>query len=143
MPANGLNTGIDHKIVFTDASGIQNFVIIESFSAKEDATTDKVVAMDGTVRHPKFHLGWSGSFVLQRDDNSMDRYIALQEAAYYRGTDQVPMTITETITEANGVVSKYQYTNVVVTLGDAGTWSGTEIVKQSVSFEASRKILLQ
>lgn len=143
MPANGLNTGIDHKIVFTDATGVLQYAILESFSAKEDATTDKVVAMDGTVRHPKFHQGWSGSFVLERSDNVMDKYIALQEASYYRGVDQIPMTITETITEINGTVSKYQYTNVVVTLDDAGTWSGTEIVKQSISFQASRKILLQ
>lgn len=142
MPANGLNTGIDHKIVFTDATGVLQYAILESFSAKEDATTDKVIAMDGTVRHPKFHQGWSGTFVLQRDGNVMDRYIALQEASYYRGVDQIPMTITETITEADGSVSKYQYTNVVVLLGDAGTWSGTEIVKQSISFEASRKVLL-
>lgn len=143
MPANGLNTGIDHKIVFTDATGVQQFVILESFTAKEDATTDKVVAMDGTVRHPKFHQGWSGSFVLERSNNTLDRYLALQEASYYRGIDQVPMTITETITEVDGAVTKYQYTNVVIYLSDGGTWSGTEIIRQNVTFEASRKLLLQ
>lgn len=142
MPANGLSTGIDHKLVFNDVNGVQNFMIIESFSAKEDATTNKEIAIDGNVRHPKFHQGWSGSFTLQRNNNNMDRYIALQEAAYYRGVDQVPMTISETITEVDGTVTKYQYTNVVIVLGDAGTWSGTDIVKQNVSFEASRKNLL-
>jgi hypothetical protein len=142
MPANGLNTGIDHKIVFTDINGVRQFIIIENFTSKEDAVMDKVVAMDGNVRHPKFHEGWSGSFTLQRTNNVMDNYIALQEASYYLGTDQIPMTITETITEPDGSTNQYQYTNVVVALEDAGNWSGTEIVRQRVSFMASRKIEL-
>jgi len=139
MAANGLSTGIDHKLTFTDINGVQNFVILENFTAKEDATTDKVVAMDGTVRHPKFHVGWSGSFSLQRSSNVMDNYFALQEASYYQGVDQLPMTITETITEPSGVVSTYQYTNVVIVFDDAGNWSGTEIVRQRISFLASRR----
>lgn len=139
MAANGLSTGIDHKLTFTDINGVQNFVILENFTVKEDATMDKVVAMDGTVRHPKFHVGWSGSFTLQRASNVMDNYIALQEASYYQGTDQLPITITETISEPSGVVSTYQYTNVVIVLDDAGNWSGTEIVRQRISFMASRR----
>jgi len=142
MPANGLSTGIDSKLSFVDINGVQRFLIIESINAKEDATTGKVIAMDGTVRHPKFHEGWSGSFMLQRSDNSMDNYIALQEASYYQGADQVPMTITQTITEVDGSISQYQYTNVVINLDDSGTWTGTDIVKQSVSFMASRKLEL-
>jgi hypothetical protein len=142
MPLNGLTSGIDHKLVFTDINGVENFTIIENFNSKEDATTDKVVAMDGTVRHPKFHQGWSGSFVLERNSNFMDNYIAAQEASYYEGLDQIPITITETITENDGTVSQYQYTNVVIYLEDAGNYSGTEIVKQNATFMASRKLQL-
>jgi hypothetical protein len=142
MPANGLSTGIDHKLTFRDINGVQQFVIIESFMAKEDASIGKEIAMDGLVRHPKFHQGWSGSFVLQRSNNVMDHYIALQEAAYYRGVDQIPMTITETITETDGSISQYQYTNVVINLEDAGNWSGNEIAKQRIAFNASRRLEL-
>lgn len=142
MPANGLSTGIDHKLVFTDINGVQQFVIIESFTAKEDAVIGKEIAIDGTVRHPKFHQGWSGSFTLERSNNVMDNYIALQEASYYRGIDQLPMTITETITETNGNISQYQYTNVVLSLDNAGNWSGTEIAKQQITFNASRRLEL-
>ncbi len=139
MPANGLSVGIDHKLTFNDISGVKNFVILESFTAKEDANVGKEIGMDGNVRHPKFHQGWSGSFTLQRSNNVMDQYIALQEASYYRGVDQIPMTITETITETDGSISQYQYTNVVIMLEDAGNWSGTEVAKQRVSFFASRR----
>ncbi len=142
MAANGLSTGIDHKLVFNDINGVENFVIIENFTSKEDAVVGKEIAMDGTVRHPKFHEGWSGSFTLQRTSNFADNYFALQEAAYYLGIDQLPMIITETITEPDGSINQYQYTNVVLALEDAGNWSGTEIVKQRISFMASRKLEL-
>lgn len=142
MPLNGLSSGIDSKITFTDINGVQNFTIIENFTSKEDATTDKIVAMDGSVRHPKFHQGWSGSFTLERNSNFMDNYIAAQEAAYYQGLDQIPVTITQTITENNGTVSQYQFTQCVLYLEDAGNYSGTEIVKQNVSYVSSRKLQL-
>jgi hypothetical protein len=142
MPLNGLSSGIDHKLTFTDVNGVQNFTIIENFTSKEDAVTDKLIAMDGTVRHPKFHQGWSGTFMLERNSDFMDAYIAVQEAAYYQGLDQVNLTIQETIQENDGTVSQYQYIQVVITLEDAGTYSGTEIVKQNVTFAASRKLQL-
>ncbi len=142
MPLNGLTSGIDCKITFTDVNGVENFTIIESFNAKEDATVGKEIGMDGTVRHPKFHQGESGSFSFQRNDAFLDNYIAAQEASYYLGADQLPLTISQTITESDGSVSQYQYTNVVITLEDMGNYSGTEIVKQKVSFMASRKLRL-
>lgn len=142
MPLDGLTSGIDHKITFTDVNGVETFALIESFTSKEDAVTDKLIQMDGNVRHPKFHQGWSGSFVLQRNSDFTDAYFAAQESSYYQGIDQIPLTITETIQENNGTVSQFQYSQVVITLDDAGSYSGTEIVKQRVSFMAARKFQL-
>ena len=139
MPANGLNYGIDVKITFTDATGVQQFAILESFSAAENANAPEKVAIDGTTRFPKFHFGWKGSFVFQRNSNVLDNYIALQEAQYYLGVDQLPGTITQTITENNGAISQFTYSNVVLVLEDAGHWSGTDIVMETFSFQASRK----
>ena len=142
MPLDGLTSGIDHKLVFTDVNGVENFQLIESFTSKEDATVDKLIQMDGNVRHPKFHVGWSGSFVLERNGAFTDAYFAAQEAAYYQGIDQQDITILETIQENDGTVSQWQYQRVVLTLEDAGNFSGTEIVKQNISFMAARKIQL-
>lgn len=140
MPLNGLISGIQSKISFIDADGVQNFTVLESFSAKEDATVSKYIAMDGTVRHEKFHSGWSGTCMFERNDNFLDRYIAAQESAYYLGLNQLPLTITQTITENNGDVTQYQYINAVLVLDDAGTYTGTDIAKQSVSYQASRRL---
>lgn len=140
MPVDGLDSGIQHKVSWIDSTGILRFQLIESFQSKEDATTNKHVQMNGEVRHPKFHMGWSGSFVLERSGDFMDSYIAAQEADYLRGIDQRPVTITETITEVDGTVSQWQYTNAVLTLENAGDWTGIEITKQNVTFQARRKI---
>lgn len=142
MPLDGLTSGIDHTVQFIDTTGVLVFTKIESFTAAEDANIDKIVLMDGSVKHPKFHQGWSGSFVLDRNSNFMDAYIAQQEARYNLGLDQIPVTITENITESNGTISQYQYTNGVLKLDDAGNYSGTEIAKQRVTFMADRKLQL-
>ena len=139
MPANGLSTGIDTKIYFSDANGVQQFAILESFQCAENANTPEKVGIDGTTRFPKFHLGWKGTFTFQRNSDVLDSYIAVQESLYYLGVDQLPGTITQTIIEIDGSVSQYSYSNVVLVLEDGGTWSGTDIVTQKFSFNASRK----
>ncbi len=139
MPVNGLNSGLDVKITYSDANGVQQFAILQSFSASENANAPEKVSIDGTTRFPKFHMGWKGTFEYQRDSNVLDNYIANQESQYYLGVDQLPGTITQTITENNGTVSQYSYSNVVLILENGGTWSGTDIVMQSFSFLASRK----
>jgi hypothetical protein len=141
MPANGLSTGIDVKMSFNDIDGVQQFAILKNFQAKEDSTVDQRTYIDGKTRHPKFHKGWSGSFTTDRTNNVIDRYFALQEASYYAGRDQLPMTITQTITETDGSVTQYQFIEVVLVYDDAGTWSGEEVVSQSISFQASRRLL--
>lgn len=142
MPLNGLNSGLDVTFKYTDANGVQQFSKLESFTMSENAPVLEQVAMDGSTRFPKFHQGWKGSAVFQRNSNAIDSYIALQETNYYLGADQLPGTITETIKENDGTVSQYQYTNVVLVLEDGGTSSGTDIIKQTLSIYASRKIQL-
>lgn len=139
MPVNGLTSGIDSKITFTDADGVQKFAILESFHSSENADAPEQVAMDGSTRFPKFHKGWKGSFVFERTSDVLDRYIALQESAYYQGIDQKPGTITQTITNVDGSVSQYSFSNVVLILENAGDYTGTDIVKQTFSWMASRK----
>lgn len=142
MPLNGLNSGIDVTLKFTDINGVQKFAILESFTSSENANVPDHVSIDGLNRLPKFHLGWKGTFVFQRNSNAIDDYIVLQESQYYLGADQLPGTITQTVKGNNGSLTQYQYTNVVLVLEDAGMYSGTDIVKQTLTFSASRRIQL-
>lgn len=142
MPLNGLTSGIDVTLTITDSTGILYFALVESFTSKEDAVIDKLIQINGQVRHPKFHQGWSGALVLQRNSAVIDAYIATQEIRYYQGKDQREIVINQVITESNGTVSQWQYRDVVVALEDAGNYSGTEIVKQSLSFMCATKVQL-
>lgn len=139
---DGLTAGQSNKIVFTSADGIEKFTILESFTAKEDAPISKEIAMDGTTRHPQFHQGWSGTAIFERGDHFLDDYIAAKERNYYLSGDQIDLTITQSISELDGTVTQYQFTGVVLTLEDGGNYSGTEIVKQSISFMAKRRLKL-
>lgn len=139
---DGLTSGISQTLTMTDVNGVKEFAIIESFTANENADVQDHTAIDGITRHPKFYMGWHGSFVVQRSTPALDNYFADQERIYYQGGDQVNVTITQTIKEINGAISQWQYTDCVLSLTDGGGYSGTSIVKESVSFKARRKIKL-
>lgn len=142
MPANGLNSGIDVKITYTDADGVRQFAILESFSVAEKASVPEKTGIDGLTYFPKFHPGWGGTFTYLRTNNVLDKYIALEEAGFFLGADQLPGTIHHTITEIDKSITQIIYTNVVLVLEDAGTWTGTEVVTQRVTWYASRRQFL-
>jgi len=137
---DGLTSGISQTLVITDINGLKTFATIESFSATENADVQSHTDINGITRHPKLHMEWTGSFVFQRTSPALDIYFADQERIYYQGGDQVNVSINETIKETDGSFTKWQYTDCVLTLTDGGRFSGTEIVKQSVSFKGRRKI---
>lgn len=139
---DGLTSGQSTKIVFTSPDGVQKFAILESFTAKPDSPTLKEIAIDGTTRHPHLPQGWSGTCVFQRGNHFLDDYIAAQETNYYLGGDQINLTITQSISELDGSVTQWQFTGVVPTLEDGGNYSGTEIVKQTMSFMGARRFKL-
>lgn len=142
MPVNGFSVGRDVTLNINDQNGALTFGLITHFTSKPDVIDKKVTGLDGLARHVIFHDGWSGSFDLERDDNTLDDYWALLETNYYMGVNQQSATIIETITEVDGSVSQYLYTGVIFKLEDAGEWKGEETVKQKLSFLASRRLKL-
>lgn len=144
MSLDGLSAGISHTLSFVDPvqGTLQFTTAIKSFTSKPDTQTDKFVQMDGRVRHPKFHTGGSGSFVVGRDSSYIDDYFINQQNQYLSGQNQVDVTITETILESDGSTTQYQYVNCVLSLDDSGEWSGTAIVEEHVSFMYEKKTKL-
>lgn len=140
---DGLTSGQSATVTWTDIDGNKNFQILESFSFRENSDIKDETAMDGITRHPKFWFGWHGGAVYQRGNNVLDQYFANGEANYYLGADQIDMTITLTIKELNGQISQYQFTGAVLMMEDGGTYSGTDIVKQSITWKAKRRMALQ
>jgi hypothetical protein len=142
MPLNGFTVGRDLALNVQTPNGALSLTGLTKFTAKPDNKDQKLTLMSGRTVHLVFPDGWSGSFEVERIDSTFDDFFAAQEANYYAGLDLLPSTITETITEASGAVSQYQFVGVIFKLDDAGDWAGDATVKQKLSFVAEQRIKL-
>lgn len=140
MPLNSFSVGRDISLDITGPNGPLLFSQITSFHRKQDSTDQKIKSLDGVTRHLRFFDGWSGDFEIERQDPTIDRYFSQLEANYYQGLNELPVTITETITEVDGSISQFRYVQVLLKLEDAGTYKGDASVHMKVSFVAARRI---
>lgn len=142
MPLNGFSVGKDVSTNINTPSGPLNFGLVTSFESKPEYVKKKVKGIDGVTRHVNFPDGWVGSFECEREDSTLDDYVAAYEAGYYAGMDEGASSITESITEVAGNITQYIYIGVQLLLDDAGKWAGDSTVKQKVSFTAQQRIKL-
>jgi hypothetical protein len=142
MSINRFNVGRDITLTVVTVNGPLSMTLITAFQSKQDTQEQKIKGLDGITRHVRFFDGWSGRFNLERRDRTLDDYFNGLETDYYAGIDETEVTITETITEADGSVSQYRYREVLLKMEDAGEWRGDNTVKQTISFIASRRMTI-
>lgn len=144
MPSNGIAVGRDTTIVLYDpnSGGVPDIAYVTSFEAKQDSSKLKHKALDGVVKHGVEYDGWSGKIMLDRGNANLDKMQAKLEAAYYSGTNILSMTITQTIDEPDGGITQWQYPGVAITYDEAGSWSNGKFIGQTLSWCASKRILL-
>jgi hypothetical protein len=140
MPVNGFTVGRDVSIAVQTPSGPLMLSLITKFTRKPDNTVRKIKGLDGITRPLIFPDGWSGTIEIERQDSVVEDSIAAWEAGYFAGQDRTPSTITETVTNANGTVSQYQFTGVFFQLETAGEAAGDESVKVVLTFMAEQRI---
>ena len=124
MPLNGFTVGRDVSTNIQTPSGALTLGGLTKFTSKPETTDKKVKLLNGRTKHLIFPDGWVGSFECERQDSTIDDFIAAQEANYYAGQNLLPSTITETINEVSGAVTQYQYVGVIFKLEDAGDFAG-------------------
>jgi len=140
MPSSGYSTGQDITLHFYDQNGAIDFGIgVINFNAKQDVTKNRIKPIDSPSVNQVFYEGWSGSFDIERNNPKVTDYFISQEAAFYRGENLPELSITETISEADGSISQYIYTGVRLSLDDGGSFQRDSPVTQRLSFEAARK----
>lgn len=142
MPINNFSVGRDLVLQINTPSGQLRFPLLNSFEAHPSVSDDKRTAMDGVSRHLVFHEGWAGKFSFDRADNNFDSYWAQIESDYYNGITSGTATITETISEANGSVSQYLFSGVVLKPTGMGEWVGNKTVPMTIDFMATRRYKL-
>ncbi|QEL18716.1 hypothetical protein [Limnoglobus roseus] len=140
MPINDFSVGKDVSLTVVTSYGTMKFAGLTDFSADPMTTDLKSKALDGTPRFGFIPDGYKGSFKLDRMDPTVDNYWAQVEADYYAGKNQKAGTISEIITEADGSITEWRYTGVILRLEKSGDWGGDKKVEQSITFEAAKKI---
>lgn len=142
MPINTnygtLNVGHDISIDVVLPSG-RHLILshITSFDAKPIQKKLKSVGIDGIARNGVIPEGWQLSFDIDRADSNADDFWAAYEDAYYARQTVQNVTITQTISEANGAITVWRYEGVALHFSDAGKWQSDQFVKMKMEGEAS------
>ena len=140
MPVNNFTVGKDVSLIVQTPTGQLNISNgITDFTADPVYSELKSKPLNGVPVFALIPDGWKGSFKLDRLSPAVDQYFAALEAAYFNGANQIAGTIYETITEADGSLSQFRYTGVIIKLEKAGDYSGDKKVEQSISFMAGRR----
>ena len=140
MPVNNFTVGKDVSIVIQTPTGNLTIPGLTDFTADPNWTDLKSKPLDGVPIHGYIPDGWKLSFKWDRTSPVLDNYFAQLEAAYFAGGNQLGGTVYETIREADGSISQWRYTGVVIKLDKGGDFSGDKKVEQSFSGMASLKI---
>ncbi len=140
MPINELSVGRDITVNLHTPNGELQLNTITGFDSRPEAISDKIVAMSGEIINIVIPSGFTGTFDVERRDNTLDQFWVQYEDSYYIGLDLKASTITETITEVDGSQTQYVYTGVYFRVDTFGPWSGSATVKQRVTFMASRRL---
>lgn len=144
MPLNNLSVGRDTTIVLNDpnSGGVPNILYVTSYEAKQDHIKLKSSALDGVVRHGVIPDGWSGRIMLDRGNQNVDRLFGVLENAYYNGINILAQTITQTIDEADGTITQWQYQGCAISYDEPGAWQNGKFISQTVGWCASKRIEL-
>ena len=109
------------------------------FTSKQKNKNLETIALDGVNRHLNIPIGWTGSFEMERTSPEIDAFFFLLEQQYQSGNTIPLTTITETITEADGSTSQFQYQGCVIEFDSTGDWKGDELITQKINFAASAR----
>lgn len=142
MPVNGMNVGVDYSITYYDsASGalinlgdVQNVRIT---GQKHDISSKPYNQV------PRFGYvpdGFKVDFTITRNGSVLEDLMVTFSSNFNAGNVMGAGYLNETINNADGSVSRYQYTNFVVFLTDHGDISREKTVTIKLEGMASDKV---
>lgn len=141
MPVNGFNIGKDVTLDIVDAvQGPLRFKIKTRFEADPEYKDLRSEALDGVNRFGYVPAGHKLTFEFDRGDARVDDYFAARESDYFNGVVLPNVSVTETISNPDGSVSQYRYTDVALKLDKSGSFKSDSIVTQTISGMAARKV---
>ncbi len=140
MPVNNYSVGRDISFTLSTPNGVLNLSGITSYSSKKKNTMLTRKGLGGKTNHGVIPDGWEITIQLDRKDATVDRYFAARDADYFNGVNVPSGTIYETITESDGSVSQFRYTEVVLQFEGAGDWKGDAYIPLTIMAYATERL---
>jgi hypothetical protein len=142
MPVNGMNTGVDYSITYYDSTSgtlvdlgdVQDVTIT---AMKHDL---KSMPFNGVPRYGFVPDGFKIDFTITRTGSDLEDLMVQFSQNFNAGQVQLPGYLNQTVTNPDGSVSRYQYTNFVVFLTDHGSISRDKVVSLKLTGNASDKV---
>lgn len=141
MALQDFDIGKQAKLDIVVAGAIVDSAQLTEFTASQDTITltSRPLTSKGRVQK-ELPDGWKGSFSYDRLGSVLDDLFASREDTYWAtGDDGANVQITQTVQEKDGSFSQYRFEGVALKFDDIGNFKQDEIVKQKVSFMASRR----
>ena len=113
---------------------------VTGFKCSQETTQLNSVRLDGVNLSAKLPKGWRGTFMADRADARVDDLFVLIEALWYTQATMQQATVFQYVNELNNSVSTYQFVSCSLSFQDAGEWKGDAVVKQTIEFEAFRRL---
>lgn len=133
-----ISTGRDFTLQLNDANGVVAFARLTEWDVKIDYFSPESTAVeDGITRRQSDIKGYNVSFTFERVDDSIDRFVAAQQANFLIDGTQQYFSATETSREKDGTINQYLYSNVDLKITDLGTRKIGEFVMIKGDFFAS------
>lgn len=134
---NAFNVGHDIAITFNLPQGPVAFSILTDHGRKQNTKSVESHGIDGVCRYIEIPGGYEGTIEIDRASPALDQAIAYLEGLYFSGAVVPYSTISETISEIDGSITQWQFTNVAFRAEDLGSWKGDAKVTQKLGWKAS------
>lgn len=140
MANSPFNIGRNGRMVLIWNGQRVDLPTVTNFRSQQSTTGLKSTPLNDKPVTYEVPNGWTGSFTVQRDSAKLDDLIANNEAAFWAAATITSGTLYFYVEETDGSTTRWEYTDVAITMNAAGSWSNDDIVHQSISFTASQRI---
>jgi len=142
MPVNGINVGVDYSITYYESvsGGLINLGDVQDVRISAQKHDIASHPYNQVPRYGYVPAGFKVDFTITRNSSTLEDLMVAFSAAFNAGAVQGAGYLNETINNADGSISRYQYTNFVVFLTDHGDISREKIVTIKLEGMASDKV---
>lgn len=113
---------------------------VTGFAATPEYTSVRSKRLDGNTLNAELPEGYAITIDLDRDGPGIDDLMVLVEAAWRGAGILYSASVFQYVTEPNGAVSTYHFTECSLQFADLGSWKADSIVSQRISGRANRRV---